>query len=281
MAINNFVPTIWSALLTDLLEQEYLGIAHCSRDYEGEIRQCGDTVRICGLNPLTVGDYTKNTDIGAPQELSPNMRDLKINQAKYFNFLIDDIDRAQSNPDLMERAMKTASIALKNAAEQYVFEVCKTTPYSFSKDVTVDNIMDIVISARTTFYSKGISSNEELFLEITPQIAKLLFKAKMLTQTDNTEMLQSGLIGTLCGCKVYVSSALPQEILDDNKTLHHCFMRTKQAVTFAEQLSEIDAYRPENRFADAVKGLHLYGAKIVNSEQILRLDLTLASEEEL
>ena len=61
----------------------------------------------------------------------------------------------------------------------------------------------------------------------------------------------------------------------DGAVQHMCMARTKRAIAFAEQLSEINAYRPEKRFADAVKGLHLYGAKIVYPEEFVVLDMSL------
>ena len=64
---------------------------------------------------------------------------------------------------------------------------------------------------------------------------------------------------------------------DDNGIpVHKCFVRTKRSIAYAEQLSEIDAYRPELRFADAVKGLHLYGAKLVYTDELILLNLTIA-----
>jgi hypothetical protein len=109
MAITNFIPTIWSENLASSLDKQYIAVAHCNREYEGEIREKGSTVRICGLGDVTVSDYIKNIDMSTPETLSDNVRELLIDQAKYFNFQIDDIDRAQSSPRLMEAAMKNVS----------------------------------------------------------------------------------------------------------------------------------------------------------------------------
>ena len=68
-----------------------------------------------------------------------------------------------------------------------------------------------------------------------------------------------------------------KSVTANGSTSYKCFARTGRAVTFAEQLNSVEAYRPENRFADAVKGLHLYGAKIVYPEELVLLDLTLAA----
>ena len=104
MAISNFIPTVWSENLYRALDKQYIGVANCNREYEGEIKNCGSVVKICGVGAVTVSDYTKNTDMSNPQALSDTVKELSINQAKYFNFQIDDIDRAQCTPKLMDAA---------------------------------------------------------------------------------------------------------------------------------------------------------------------------------
>ncbi len=274
MSNSNFTPIIWSETLYRLLEKQYIAVAHCNRDFEGEIRQCGDTVRICSTGAITVGDYTKNTDMALPEEIDTHMRDLVISQAKYFNFQIDDIDLLQSKPDLMKHSMKRAASALQDAADQYVFELCKGATLSLAKDATVANIIDTVIEARTMLYAQNVTDSTELYLEISPAVAELIFKAKVDLASDNSAVLENGCIGSLMGCKIFVSNNIPTADNESGGVVNYCFMRTKDAVTFAEQLSEIESYRPENRFADAVKGLHLYGARIYQPNQIVKLALT-------
>ena len=106
MAITNFIPTVWSENLYQELDKKYIGVANCNRDFEGEIKSRGSSVKICGVGAITIGDYKKNTDMSTPQTLDDAARELHIDQAKYFNFQIDDIDRAQTQPKLMKAAMK-------------------------------------------------------------------------------------------------------------------------------------------------------------------------------
>ncbi len=273
MSTNYFAPTIWSETLIQLLKKEYVAVNHCTRDFEGEIRECGDTVRIFGVNPVTIGDYVKNTDLPTPAVIAQNMRELVIDQAKYFNFLIDDIDRAQNCPDIMQRAMQIAAEGLKDQADKCVFNVCKNATTTIAQNATVENILDAILEARTKLMTVGLPSDAEIYLEVSPAIAKLIFKAKTALSTDNNTILENGYLGSIYGCKIYVSSNIPVATANSKDT-YSCFMRTKNAVAFAEQLSEIDAYRPENRFADAVKGLHLYGAKIIEPDQIIQLNLS-------
>lgn len=272
MAIKNFVSTVWSENLYRALDKQYIAVAHCNREFEGDIREQGSTVRICGVGDISVSDYTKNVNMTEPEVLSDNVRNLLINQAKYFNFQIDDVDRAQSSPKLMDAAMKNAANALANAADCFVYSLYEEAGSTVTETAaSVDNIIDRLIDARTKLFEKNVSDPSDIVIEVSPAVAALILKAKVALATDNTDALENGCIGSIGGCKIYVSNNI---VVDSETSAHKCLARTKRAIAFAEQLSEIDAYRPELRFADAVKGLHLYGAKTVYPEEMVLLDLT-------
>ena len=275
MAITNFIPTVWSENLYQELDKKYIGVANCNRDFEGEIREKGNTVRICGIGDVVVSEYTKNANMSAPATLSDTARELKIDQAKYFNFQIDDIDRAQSSPKLMEAAMKNAASALANDADRYIYRLHGQAGSTIKSDnTTVENIINLIIDARTKLFTNNVADPEDIVIEVTPAIAGLILKAKVNLSTNNTDVMEAGCIGAIGGCKIFVSNNV--EIVEtEGGFAHKCLARTKRAIAFAEQLSEIDAYRPELRFADAVKGLHLYGAKVVYPKEMVLLDLTL------
>ena len=273
MAITNFIPTVWSENLYQELDKKYIAVANCNRDFEGEIKEKGNTVRICGIGDVAVSEYTKNANMSAPLSLSDTARDLKIDQAKYFNFQIDDIDRAQSSPKLMEVAMKNAASALANDADRYVFSLCGQAGSTIACDNTnVENIVNLIIDARTKLFTNNVADPGDIVIEVTPEIAGMILKAKVNLSTDNTDVMEAGCIGAIGGCKIFVSNNV-QIIEGDTGHKHKCLARTKRAIAFEEQLSEIDAYRPELRFADAVKGLHLYGAKVVYPNEMVLLDL--------
>ena len=107
--------------------------------------------------------------------------------------------------------------------------------------------------------------------EVSPSVATLLFKDLSERLSYNNELNATGYIGTIAGCKVYVSNNIYCE--GSSIECHKCLMRSKRAIAFAEQLSEVEAYRPEKRFADAVKGLHLYGAKVVYPSELMVLSV--------
>ena len=276
MAITNFIPTVWSENLYRALDKEYIAVRHCNREFEGDIREQGNTVKICGLGAVSVSAYTKNTNMNAPETLSDSARELVINQAKYFNFQIDDVDRAQANPRLMELAMKNAASALANDADAYVFSLYGSAGIKMTASgATKDNIVDTLISARTKLYQNNVNDPSDIVIEVSPEVAELILKSKIALSTDNSEAMEAGCIGKVAGCKVFVSNNIVKTG-SDSAPVHQCIVRTKRALAFAEQLSEIDAYRPELRFADAVKGLHLYGAKVVYPNEMVALAVSVA-----
>lgn len=276
MSIKNFISTVWSENLLSALDQQYIGVANCNREYEGEIKNQGSTVKICGVGSINVSNYTKNTDMSSPQELTDTVKELVIDQAKCFNFQIDDIDRAQSSPKLMDAAMKSAAASLAKFADQYVLSVIPdqaSSQYEF-RDVTQANIVNFLLTSRQSLYQEGVTDSSEVVIEVSPAIATLLLKAKLDLISNNQELLENGCIGSIAGCKVYVSNNISNGV-DGEASFYNCIMRTKRAVAFAEQLSEIVAYRPEKRFADAVKGLHLYGVKVIYPKEIVKMTMYL------
>lgn len=275
MAISNFIPTIWSENLFSELDKQYIAVSNCNREFEGDIKNKGAVVKICGVGEVEIKDYTKNTDMSVAQALSDTVKELAVDQAKYFNFQIDDIDKAQCTPKLMNAAMKIAASSLANDADSYVFGLYSQAGSTVHSDsVTVENIVDLIIDARTKLYEGNVTDAHEIVIEVSPEIASLILKAKVALSTDNGEALEAGCLGSIGGCKIFVSNNIVTDTESEaGKKAHKCLVRTKRAIAFAEQLSEIEAYRPEKRFSDAVKGLHLYGAKVIYPAEMVLLDL--------
>ena len=106
MAITNFVPDLWSAKILVALRKKAVAAGLVNRDYEGEIKRMGDSVKITSINDVTIGSYTAHNDI-TWEDIDDATRSLLIDQAKYFAFELDDIERAQAvnggaDPDARE-----------------------------------------------------------------------------------------------------------------------------------------------------------------------------------
>jgi P22 coat protein - gene protein 5. len=284
MAINDFLTTVWSQTLHKQLNKEYIGVQNCSREFEGEIKTQGDRVKVSGIQPINVFDYTKNTDFNSTlQTLNSESQMLVIDQAAAFNFQIDDIDKAQQNPKLMQYAMKEAANALANKADLFVYSLYAgvTAGNTITKtNVKSGNIIDILLEARERLLTNNVSPNSNIVLEVSPAVGAKIAKAKILLSTNNDSELSNGYVGSLLGFDIYISNNVVLKNGADSKLYHKCFARTNRAVAFVEQVNNIEAYRPEKRFADAVKGLYLYGSKIMYASELILLDINLAATDD-
>ena len=278
MAIQNFIPTLWSETLFSELKKNYVAVKLSNREFEGTIRGEGDRVKICGIGPVTVFDYTKNTDMPAAEVLSDNERTLIIDQAKGFNFFIDDIDMAQSKKGLMQAAMKEAADALADVADRFVYSLSDDSVATVTNaDANSVNIINTISEARKILMEHNVPNSAQISLEVSPAVEQKLVLAKVLRSTDNVEDLGRGYIGKFMGFDIYVSNNI---VADDSGT-YRCIARTPRAIAFAEQVNSVKAYEPELRHGDAVKGLHLYGAKIIYPKEMVYLNITPGAEAAL
>ena len=273
MAVTNYIPELWSARLLQSLEKTHVAANLVNRDYEGEIRQQGDTVHINMIGAITVRDYTKGSDIVAPEELSTTDQTLVISQAKYFNFQIDDVDAAQVAGSLMDSALARSAYALKDAADSYILKTIadgllteNTIGSSAAVALTKDNIYENIIKLRLILDRNNVPL-EGRTIVIPPEAYALLLQDSRFVSGDiGSEALRSGYIGSVAGFEIYESNNCSKS--DSTYTIT---AQVRSACTYAEQIVETGAYRPEKRFADAVKGLHVYGAKVVDQTQIAGL----------
>ena len=293
MAINNFIPTIWSETLYRELDTRYIAVKHCNRDFEGDIKEKGDKVKINGLGAVTIGDYTKNTNMSGPETLSDSTRLLEITKQKYFNFQIDDIDKVQQTPKVMQEAMRTASKGLANAADQYVFGMYGASGNTIALDgssntmfksdnnnvVSAEQLTSATATTKLFAIQQKLQENDvmfdeedEIFLEISPAIWATIAPDIIGKKTNNDRITDRGFVADYLGFKIFVSNNIAkvtETVSGASKSVFKCYARTRRAVSYAEQLNEVEAYRPELRFADAVKGLHLYGAKLIYPKECI------------
>ena len=273
MAITNFIPTIWSEALNLTLNQTYVGVANCNRSFEGDIKEMGSVVKFCGIDSVSVYEYTKNSDMSAPQALTDTVIEFPIDRARYFNFQIDDIDRAQASPVLMESAMKIAASALAKEADKHIYSLHNFSNKRISlTEPSANLLINGIIEAMEFIYTVSNCEPSDIVIEVSPAVASILLKAKLELSSNNSVAFENGQLTTLFGAKVFVTNSIEQTY-DTDFILHNCFIRTKRAIAFADQLSEIEAYRPEKRFCDAVKGLHLYGAKVIYPDELVCLEI--------
>lgn len=270
MALNNFIPTVWSArLLMALSKALVYGQSNVvNRDYEGEIRQAGDSVKINSIGDVTVKTYTKNTDIDAGETLVDSSQMLNITESKYFNFAIDDVDKAQSNISVMMEAMRRSGYKLKDVADQFIAANHSLVP---TANLVGDDTTPIVPTATTAYENLvelGIRldeadiESEGRFVIVPSWFHGLLLKDDRFVKAGTTktdEVLRNGEVGEAAGFKIMKSNNVP----NTSATKYKIIAGHPMAYSYAEQIVKVEAYRKERGFNDGVKGLHVYGGKLV------------------
>ena len=277
MAITTFIPTLWSARLIDALEKAHVATNFVNKDYEGEIRGQGDTVKINRLGAITVKNYTKNTDMASPDDLTTADTTLTISQAKYFNFQVDDIDAVQARASLVDKAMTNASYELADVADKYIFGVIAggvdSANLLSTVQLTASNIYQKIVEMRTIMDKNNIPTAGRK-IAIPPEAYALLLQDSRFVAGGGAQAeatVRNGLVGNVAGFSVFESNNLPY---DTGKSEYSIIASVESATTYAEQIVETEAYRMEKRFADGVKGLHVYGASVLDGKRIVVLPAT-------
>ncbi|MFT4413905.1 P22 coat protein - protein 5 domain protein [Fredinandcohnia humi] len=268
MTVNNFIPTIWSARLNERFQKALVYGNIVNHDYEGEIQGQGSVVKINSIGDVTIGDYNKTTGIGNPEELNSDQKQLVIDQAKYFNFQVDDIDRAQANVDLLEKGIVEAAYGLANVADQYIASFYTevqagntigddTTPIIPVKENAYDYLIDLGV-----ILDENDVPESDRFVVIPAWFYGLLVKDPRFTVDRN--VLSTGYVGNIDNLNVFKSNNVPNNAGAKYKII----AGHKSAISFAGQVDSVEAYRPEKQFSDAIKGLQVYGAKCIKPEGI-------------
>ncbi|MGG1644262.1 P22 coat protein - protein 5 domain protein [Paenibacillus sp. NRS-1782] len=268
MTVQHFIPTIWSARLNESLKKNLVYGNVVNTDYEGEIKGQGSTVKINSIGAVMIGNYDKVAGIGNPQELDATQKTLVIDQAKYFNFQVDDVDAAQANVNLLDGGIVEASYGLANVVDQYLagfYTEVKaentmgndTTPVIPTKDTAYDLLIDLGV-----LLDENNVPESERFVVVPAWYYGLLLKDARFTKDPN--IIRTGYVGDIDGMTVYKSNNVP----NTTGAKYKIIAGHKSAISFAGQVDSVEAFRPEKQFSDAVKGLQVFGAKCIKPEAL-------------
>lgn len=283
MAVDTFIPEVWAATLLTTLEENYVLAAPgaINRDYEGEISQFGDTVHIGSLADPTVSNYVKNVTVIDPQTLSTTDQTLLIDQSKYFAFEVDDVDARQvrNGGALLTVAAQRAAIKLQELADTYVGTLMTAGAGTIlaAADVATANAAYATLIRLKVALDRANVPQQGRFVAVSPEFYALLLHDARFTDASasgSTAALTNGFVGRAAGFDIRVSTNLPAGTAGTLPEVSSFIIAGhSMATTFAEQISKTEAYRPQNSFSDAVKGLHLYGAKVVRPEALAVIDV--------
>lgn len=274
MAIENFIPELWSTRINVRLRKELVFGSICNRDYEGEIANEGNVIRINHIGPITVGTYIPNQTVITPQELTDFQTQLRIDQAKYFSFTVDDVEAAQANVEIMDEAIQEASWSLRNEADAYVASLWTEAGFiTTSTAVNSVNVLAALLSLGQKLSENNVPRDGR-WVVLPPWMTTKLALAKVLVPWDaSRDAFENGFQGRVAGFDVYESN----NVFESGGT-YRIMAGHRRAIAFVGQSTKIEAYRREASFSDAVKGLYLYGAKVIYPDALVVLTATVAAE---
>jgi hypothetical protein len=293
MSLQNFIPQLWSDTILAAYRKKLVFGNIVNHDYEGQIRQMGDTVKINAIGDITISNYTKDTDINPPQALTDAQTMLVISQAKYFNFEVDDIDAAQAHPAVMAEASSWAAFRAADTIDQFVAGfytdaiAANTIGSSASPTIPVVATQANIGGGQTVYdylvvlgqkLDEQFVPDEDRWMVVPPWVESLLIqdirwtsfntpqaRATIADSLDGAGGNANAMLGQIHDFTVYKSVNAPHigGTVGIAGSQDVVIAGQRDALTFALGINKTEAYRPPYRFADALKGLYLYGAKTV------------------
>lgn len=274
MTVITFKPEVWAAELLQTLDKALVyGQAQvANRDYEGEIAEYGDTVRINAVGDPTIADYVPGVTVINPQTLTTTEQIMLIDQSKHFSFEIDDVDGAQVRNEgaLMVEAMRRAAFGLRDVADAYIASLhvgvdagnALGTVSVTSADIAYGVIRDLKV-----ILDEADVPTEGRYAVVPAWFHGLLLDNDRFVSADRygtNQPILNGEIGRALGFTILMSNNAPNPAGDDFVVQ----AGYPGAISYAEQIVQTEALRSSTRFSDELRGLHVYGAKLTRSTGI-------------
>ncbi len=277
MAVNQFIPKVWSARILQKLQSTLVyGQAQIvNTDYQGEISEHGDTVYIHGHSDVTVSPYIRNTTTLNYQLLNDERRSITIDQSDYFAVSVDDLDAAQTKPKLLDSVAQDAAYQLARVQDTYLSGLGAAGAQGLLEGAAGAARQITAANAYTTFVEASVMLDEKNIPEdgryavVPPWMAAELLKDDRYFLQAKGDAVLNGQIGTIAGISILKSNRVPLLTSTYSVLIGH-----NMAISFASQINKVEGLRAVNSFADLLRGLTLYGGKVLYPEALIKLRAT-------
>lgn len=281
---NSFwLPEVFSKKVQVAFRKSAVAEAICNTDYMGEIAQFGDTVNIIKEPTITVTDYTRATTSLSSTVLTDQELVLQVDQAKYFQFKVDDLEKRFSHVNWQQVASDNAAYQLKDAFDVNVITAAVAgigsntygtvaAPIDTGHDTGEVDPLDVLArlarlldDANVPEENRWVVAKPEFYEELAKTSSKLL----SVDYNQGNGGLRNGLVasGELRGFKMYKSSNVPTPSGSGSPT-HQILAGHMSAVSCAQSLSTVESIRDNDSFKDIVRGLLVWGRKVLRPEAL-------------
>lgn len=273
MAITNFIPKVWNSQLEWDFTQAAIAANLVNRKYEGDATK-GNTVQVTSGVPVVIKNYKTGVVMDdqvvpapiprttAADAISDTKQDILIDQEKSFDFYVDDIDRAQAAGSL-ESYTESAGLGLAEDADKFILALVSgaKTHQAASALTDGDGAFTILRNLRKAMNKNKVPLANRVAVINAEFEAVLLSAASKLTSVDTSgspEALREGTLGRLLGFEIVTSENVSNVAKPQVLAFH------RPSVSFVSQLTETEGLRAQDKFADRIRGLHVYGGKVTN-----------------
>lgn len=261
MAFSSFIPTIWDANLLLNFHESVVAAALANRQYEGTLAR-GNTVHISTAVDVSITDYKAAGRQTTPGAVDVTQLDLVIDQEKSFDFLIDDINRVQAAGN-MGAYTQSAAIGMAEDADKYLLAqwvAAADATEGTTKAATGDDAYGKVRDLRKILNKKHVPQSDR-YLLMNAEFEGMLLDASSKLSNVNTSgspaALRDAIIGRLLGFTAVVTENLPTTATQQALAVY------APGVSYVSQIQETEAMRDVSSFSDRIRGLHVYGAKVI------------------
>lgn len=299
-----FIPEIWSGKLQVKFYKSTVLAEITNNDWEGEIKGSGDKVHIRSIPTITIRDYTKGLNLTNEVPQSTPI-ELTIDKGKYFSVVVDDVDEVQADVRLMDMFTNDASEQMKIAIDGDVLNNVAASAAAANKGatagatsgnlnlgaagapraVTASNVLDAILDAGQALDEQNVPEDGR-WMVVSPWFAAMIKKSELrqaYLTGDDTTPLRNGKIGMIDRFTLFVSNNLTKvtDLGSDgeaggtagaaDKDAWHFLAGTRDAISFASQITNVETLRAQQTFGNIVRGLNVYGYKVVKPEALVDL----------
>jgi hypothetical protein len=285
---GTFIPEVWSGKLVEKFYDATVFGAIANTDYEGEISDMGDKVIIRTTPTIEIRDYQKGGTLQIQRPESPNVT-LNIDKAKYFNFIIDDVDRFQSDLKLMDDWSGDAGEQMKIVVDTGILGDIYADAHAANKGatagrksasfdlgatgaaliVTSANVIDIITRCSAVADEQNWPESGR-WMVIPAWMRYLLVNSELKNASvtgDGKSSLRNGRVGEIDRFEIFTSNNVAS-VSDGGFTCYHVVFGHKSGLTFASQMTQMESLKAESTFGTLVRGLNVYGYEVIKTESI-------------
>ncbi len=268
-----FIPEIWDAAVWRTLEDNLVAKKIC-RNYSDKVKKAGDTIHFNGLADPTVSSYEGTVNY---ENLNAGQVSLLIDQQNYYGFVVSDIEQAMANVDLKGSQAERAGYILRKTCDSYIMALYSQAGNSIPDDDTCDTTT--IISDIGLMQQKLAENNvdeNDMWCVINPWIQLKLKLAGIKFSINEGINGKGGMMWTKdLGLDIFVTN---QVYNSATTPVSHIMAGSYNSIVFAEALMKSEALKDKDEFGTFLRGLHVFGAKVVKPMELVTAKLTYAAE---